>query len=100
MSTESTTTTFLDEVKKALRITDNTFNSEIQLFMDAALSEMDMLGIDASQLVSIDPQIRQAVIFYVKARFGFNDDAERWQKLYIDVRDKLMIASAYKRGDE
>lgn len=68
-------------VKLALRIATDAFDSEIQLYIDDCCEEMKGLGVtDVNE--SSDPQIQSAVIAYCKWKFGYNDDAARWEQIY------------------
>ena len=76
----------LQEVKNALRIVSNDFNSEVQLLIDACLENLEHLGIvvdkDATTGVPTSAQIRLAVIAYCKWQFGNNEDKEQWRQIY------------------
>lgn len=83
-----------ERVKMALRITTTAFDDEIRQFIDDCLAELRMLGIYRDGM-SGDNQIISTVIFYCKARFGNNPDADRWEKIYSDKVSKLLIAKGY-----
>ena len=86
-----------EDVKLALRKTTDSFDAEIQALIDDCLAELKMLGIYKSELEG-DPQILTAVVFYCKSRFGENPESEKWEKLYRDKVEKLMIAAGYSGG--
>lgn len=85
----------LDKVKLALRRTDTAFDTEIQLLIDACLDELSGLGIYDGSWMQDDPQIVITVIAYCKWRFGENDVADRWEKIYYDMITKLQCRNGY-----
>ena len=84
----------LELVMLALRITDETFEDEVQQIIDDCISELTMLGIYRTELAE-DNQIIEAVILYAKWHFGYNDDSEKFRQYYYDKIQKLQIASGY-----
>lgn len=80
----------LEAVKLALRRSTDDFDSEIQLLIDDCLLELSDLGIK-----KVDAQVKTAVIAYCKWKFGDNDSAERWEKIYKDKVSRLMCTTGY-----
>lgn len=80
----------LASAKLALRLSSDDFDSEIQALIDSAILDMETSGIDTA----VNPVlIKQAVITYVKANFGFeNPDAERLMSSYHLQIQKLAIS--------
>lgn len=85
----------LTKVKLALRRSDNAFDTEIQLYIDACLAELKGLGIAGAESNTTDAQIITAVIAYNKWKFGENAEAERWEHIYSDMVEKLQARSGY-----
>jgi len=95
----------MDDVKVALRVTSSAYDSEVEMLIEAALRDMDRVGIPRDMLLSsgpTDPLVRAAVTLYCKANFGFdNDDAPRFLESYRQtVDDMLNSPSTYGRADE
>lgn len=86
--------TMLSDVKLALRVSISAFDGEIQALINDCISELTMLGIYDEELTG-DDQIISTVIFYCKARFGDNPESEKWEKIYRDKLEKLLIAKKY-----
>lgn len=86
--------TMLSNVKLALRVSISAFDNEIQALINDCISELTMLGIYGEELEN-DEQIISTVIFYCKARFGDNPESEKWEKIYRDKLEKLLIAKKY-----
>ena len=89
----------LELIKLALRIATDAFDQELQLYIDDCCAEMTALGVvgipqpdeatepagegeGSDEEIDLDPQIQSALIAYCKWKFGFNDDADRWEKIY------------------
>lgn len=89
----------LENVKLALRITGDAFNTEISALIADCIAELQMLGVYETALAD-DSQILSIVIFYCKAFFGDPDESERWQKIYKDKLEKLQIATGYGNREE
>ena len=85
----------LNQVKLALRISTNAFDSEIQNLIDAAILEMNKLGVTASTDDTTDPQIISAVVAYCKWLFGESDEADRWRDIYHIKLGQLKAMSGY-----
>ena len=89
----------LDDMKLALRIKTGAFDDEVQALIDDCLSELEGLGIYRSEEHMTDgrydSQIKSAVTFYCKWKFGNNPDAERWERIYHDKVTKMMCMSGY-----
>ncbi|MFX4263120.1 head-tail connector protein [Pelotomaculum propionicicum] len=86
----------LDEVKLALRIAATTtdFDTEITGLINAALADLHLAGLAAGD--TTDPLIKQAVITYCKAGFGYdNPDADRLQRSYGLLKAHLTLADDY-----
>lgn len=86
----------LDEVKLALRIAAATtdFDTEITGLINAALADLRLAGLAAEDIT--DPLIKQAVITYCKAGFGYdNPDADRLQRCYGLLKAHLTLADDY-----
>lgn len=85
----------LEQIKLALRITTDAFDEEIQMLIDAAIAEMQGLGVTASVEGSEDPQIVTAVVAYCKWQFGANEDADRWRDIYHTKLAQLKTMTGY-----
>lgn len=79
------------EVKTSLRITTDTFDdNEIIPLIEAALSDMESVGIKTE---STNPLHRQAVKCYVKGYFGENPNRIDWREAYESLRDAISLRS-------
>ena len=80
----------LDDMKGILRVTDDEFEVEIQALIDGAKAELVRRGVRSSVVQiedddELDPLVRNAVIFYCKSAFSF------------DNTDKTFFQSAFNR---
>ena len=80
----------LEEVKKALRVTEKDFDTEIQLLIDAGESDLVTSGVASSNLDK--PLVKQAIILYCKSLFGFdNADSDKLMQSYEHIKKKVAI---------
>lgn len=85
----------LEEVKKALRITNNEFEEEISSLIKACEGDLESSGVATSNLSK--PLCKQAIILYCKAYFGFdNPDSEKLINSYEHIKKKVAIT--YREG--
>ena len=84
----------LAEVKTALRITNNAFDSEITGLIDAGILDLNMAGV---YFLEEDALIKRAIITYCKAHFGYdNPDADRFLDSYQMLKRHLSLAGDYR----
>ena len=84
----------LEEVKMALRISNNAYNDEIQNLIDACKSDLETSGVAPSYFLEAKYKalIKRAIVTYCKAEFGFdNPDAQRLHESYELQKQKLSI---------
>lgn len=75
----------MDDVKVALRVKSDATDPEIRSLINAALSDMERVGVGSEYLdeLSIDPIAKSAVILFCKARYGYdNSEASRFEESY------------------
>lgn len=86
----------LEIVKKALRVTTNVFDDEIQLLIDAALQDLARAGVMNEVLTEgSTPLVQRAVITYVKMNFGLPEDYDRLKRSYDEQKAQLGTATGY-----
>ena len=88
----------LELVKKALRITTNSFNDELNHLISSALIDLGFGGAMPEVLVvttDTDPIIAQAIITYCKMSFGLPEDYDRLKKSYDEQKAQLISATGY-----
>jgi len=81
----------LDDVKSSLRVTSTLTDTEIQMWIDAAVADMRRCGVKSELLdkTRMSPLSKAAVTCFVKAQYGYdNDEAQRFLDSY-----KSMLAS-------
>ena len=86
----------LEKVKLALRLRNNLFDDEINLYIDACKSNLTHPGINPNKFLETDSAVMNAVICYVKWQMNFQGKAEQWEKIYKDLRLSLVLDSRYK----
>ena len=93
----------LDDLKVALRIKSTAMDGEIQMWADAALADMRRVGIRDELLDEDDlnPMVKAAVTSYVKASFGYDNDARyRLEQAYRRIVCDLLNSSANIADEE
>lgn len=78
-----------------LRMTTTVHDDEIEQTMDACILDLQnggVVNIDIS-----DPLIRQALKLYLKAQFGYDTKADRFEKAYEYLKYSLELSSDYNR---
>lgn len=77
------TAQFLDELKLMLRVTSDVYDHEILIEAEAALRDMERVGIREDYIKEANASVRHAVACYVKANFGYdNEEADRFNRSY------------------
>jgi len=86
--------TLLADIKTALRITSDAFDTEVETLIGAALADLERVGVNPALLDAEnlpDPLVRHAVTAYCKAHFGYdNDEAGRFEEAYRRVQVDLL----------
>lgn len=95
--------TLLDDVKIALRVSSDFYNTEINDLIDAGKSDLRLAGIsftDETDAKPLDSIVKRAVITYCKANFGYdNPEAERFLDSYVMLKQHLCLAGEFQVGD-
>ena len=87
----------LDEVRLAVRVSDETFDAELIAHVAAAMTDLRRVGVRESLLdpASLSPLAKAAVIQWVKADFGYdNPEAARFRESYREIARSLVCSSA------
>lgn len=82
----------LDKIRRALRLTTNAYDEELQSLQQAALLDMQIAGVMTE---SGDALIERAVITYVRMHFGTPDDYDRLKASYDEQKAQLSMATGY-----
>lgn len=91
----------LDLIKKALRITTDAFDDELQHLVDSALTDIGFGGAMSEVLTEDgDPIVKQAVITYCKMNFGLPEDYDRLKRSYDEQKAQLGTATGFTNWGE
>ena len=86
----------LDDVKKALRISNAEYNTEVQDLIDASKLDLKITGIVETKIIDTDSLIKRAITLYCKAHFGYNNpDADRLLQAYDSLKIHLVLSGDY-----
>lgn len=80
-----------------VKLTDAS-QSEIEDLAEACIFTLRHSGI--KKLDPNDPLIRQAIRFYAKANYGYDDDKGEYQRKFEALRTDLALDSEYTSGEE
>lgn len=83
----------ITQVKLAMGITTNAYNSEINDLIAAALADLGIAGVDSAKIN--DPLILQAVKTYCRMSFHSPADYDRLRQSYEAQKGQLQIATGY-----
>lgn len=83
----------LNDVKTALRITTEEFDTELSDLMSASLLDLQIAGVVIPQ--ADDDLINIAVITYVKMRFGNPDNYDKLKASYDEQKAQLSMSTGY-----
>ena len=88
---------FIDDIKSELRVGGNDFNTEIQSLIDACKLEIKSKGIDQTKISETDALIKQCIVLYCKANFGWdNPEADRFQDRYEKTLNHILLSGEYE----
>ena len=87
----------IDDVKLALRITNSTFDREVEDLINAARRDLVLSGVLQTKANDEnDPLIKRAITVYCKAHFGYdNPEAERFEESYNMLKAHLTLSAEY-----
>ncbi len=88
----------IDVVKKAVRISHNALDDELEDLIDASRYDLNLSGVSHLKANDdTDPLIKRAIITYVKANFISDaKEAERFLASYNMLKNHLTLAGDYK----
>jgi len=90
----------LDDVKVAVRVTSDAFDSELKDLISSAFNDLGITDIKASMVTESEnpePLIKQAVTTYCKMHFGLQSDSYyyRLKESYDEQKAQLLMSSTY-----
>lgn len=83
----------LEKVKLALRITTNTFDSELSDLIDAAKIDLGIAGVVLP--ATLDAICERAIITYCRVNFEDPKDYDRLKASYDEQKAQLSMSSDY-----
>ena len=82
----------IDKCRIALRITTSSYDSEIQTYIEAAMLDLGIAGVETPL---DDELINKAVMTYVRMSFGNPPNYDRLKESYDEQKAQLMNATGY-----
>lgn len=83
----------IDDIKLALRITTDEFDTELTALASACVLDLGIAGVKVPS--EYDDLVKLAIITYVKLHFGNPDNYERLKRSYDEQKAQLSMASGY-----
>ena len=83
----------LAKVKLALRITTNSFDSELEDLIAAAKIDLGIAGVELPS--TLDAICEIAIITYCKLHFGEPDEYDRLKASYDEQKAQLSMSTGY-----
>lgn len=86
----------VEDIRKSMRISHTSLDSDIQRNMDACLLDMKRVGINIVENEQ-DALIGKAMEIYCKADFDYQNKGEQFRKSYESLRDALSLCGDYRK---
>ena len=83
----------LELVKLALRITTDAFDTELNLLIAAAQTDLGIAGVTLP--AELDSICQRAIVTYCKMNFGEPDEYDRLKASYDEQKAQLSMATGY-----
>lgn len=98
----------IDDIKLSLRVTTDALDAEVQMLIDAAIYDMERVGVNPDLLGvygDVNSFVKTAITAYCKANFGYDvteayrfDDAYR--RIVCDLLNSAENVAAMGGGDD
>lgn len=91
---------YLIDIRSAARVDNPDFDDELETLILAAREELRTAGLKAEKCNDeADPQIKRAVIVFVRAEFGLeNADREKYLQSFESIKLRLALSAEYKEA--
>ena len=83
----------IDNCKMAMRVTTTAYDTEIQSYIDSAMLDLGIAGVDIPQ--NADALINKAIMTYVRMSFGAPSNYDKLKESYDEQKAQLMNATGY-----
>ena len=92
--------TLAEKVKKAVRASDDFFDSEVADSIESAIADIKRAGVTVGEYTAEtetlgDALLDRAVILYAKSEFNFNGEADRYRRAYDYLLCSLSLSEGY-----
>lgn len=93
------TTAQITAAKLAARITTSSFDSQVEMLLDAAALDLGVAGVEIPE--TLDSLVLQAEITYFLMHFGHPDEYDKLKASYDEQKAQLSTCTGYTDwGDE
>lgn len=87
----------VQKLKKRLRVSTDTLNEEIEDLVNSCKKDLELSGVYGDES---DPLYYQAIVLYLKAHFGNNDQSEKFEQAYLSLEIAMSLSGDYENGQE
>ncbi len=89
--------TYVEDMRKAVRINHNKHNGEISDLVEAAKADLQLGGIITARVEDeTDMLIKKAITAYIKAEFGLdNSDAGKYRESFESLKNRMAVSDYY-----
>lgn len=93
-------TILTDKMRAAIRTSSKNKDITEEIEDCIAACKKDLQDVGVKRLDETDPLIIRAITLYVKAEFGFNENAEKFHNSYESLKTHLSMSSEYNTVSE
>lgn len=86
--------TMLTTVKLAMRLTTTAYDGEVERLINAACSDLGVVGVTASSSTD-DALLTQAIVTFCRLNFGTPEDYDRLKASYDEQKGQLITCAGY-----
>ena len=91
--------TILEHVKMSLRVTTDAFDAQIQSLIDAAVIDLNIVGITGANAVTTNAFYLLAITTFVQLHFGAPEEFDKLSQAYDAMKGQLWSASDFTVWD-
>ena len=86
----------LENVKLALRYRSSAFDAELNIYINSCKADLILGGVNEEKITDTDDSVISTVIAYCKWQLNFQEQGDRWDKIYKSLKTSLVLDSRYQ----
>lgn len=84
----------IDDIRLYIRMKNTVYNGEITDLIAAAEADLSVGGVEVVE--ETDPLTKQAIKLYCKANFGYDENADKFERAYQSLKISMALCGDYK----